>query len=88
MAVLGNVLLDVRTNFTIATYYIHCALCAIANMPLCPSVGLSVTSWYYVKTAEHIVEILSPPDSPISFLATEHRSEIPTRSPVTSQAAR
>ena len=47
-----------------------------------PSVCLSVTRWYCIKTAEYIVMLCSPHDSPfILVLCTPRFREIPTGSP-------
>jgi len=47
------------------------------------SVRRSVTRWHCVKTAKHIVEILSPPDNPDSITQDAMRSRVrngPSRS--------
>ena len=49
---------------------------------LCPSVRMSVTRWYCIKTAERIVMISLPHDSPfILVLCVSISSRIPTGSP-------
>jgi len=42
--------------------------------PVCLSVRLSVTRWYCIKTAEHIVMLFSPHDSPFILVLCISRS--------------
>ena len=46
-----------------------------------PSVRPSVTRWYCIKMAEHIVMLSSPHDSHSSFVCIKDIREIPTGSP-------
>jgi len=48
-----------------------------------PSVRLSVTRWYCIKTAEHIVMLSSPRDSPFILVLCVYQDlrDIPTGSP-------
>ena len=50
---------------------------------VCPSVRPSVTRWHTIKTAEYIVMLSSPHDSPFhsSFVCIKDIREIPTGSP-------
>jgi len=41
---------------------------------VCPSICLSVTRWYCIKTAEHIVVLSSPHDSPFILVLCLSRS--------------
>ena len=56
--------------FTRDSIYAIARICH-AN-PICPSVSSSVTRVYCIKTAESIIEILSPSDRPI-ILVFHHR---------------
>jgi len=51
---------------------------------VCPSVCLSVTRVYCIKTAEHIIEILSLSDRPI-ILVFRHQGSLRKSEGVTSQ---
>ena len=53
------------------------------RLSVCPSVRLSVTRWYCIKTAEHIVMLSSPHDSPFILVLVVYQDlrEIPTGSP-------
>jgi len=53
------------------------------RLDVCPSVRPSVTRWYCIKTAERIVIISSPHDSPFILVLCIYQDlcEIPTGSP-------
>jgi len=63
-------------------FYARQHICYSAYMPrqfrpsVRPSVRLSATRVYCVKTAEHIIEILSPSDRPI-ILVFRHQGSLP-----------
>jgi len=56
-------MLNFQIIFTRDSIYAICSICH--SNSVCPSVRPSVTRVLCVKTAEHIVEILSLPDRPI-----------------------
>ena len=66
--------ISTETHFTCVSY-------AEARMPrntyrldVCPSLRLSVTRWYCIKTAENIVMLSSPHDSPLILVLCVSRS--------------
>jgi len=48
--------------------------CLSYRLSVCPSVRLSVTRWYCIKTAEHIVMLSPPHDSPFILVLCISRS--------------
>jgi len=53
------------SQFNICSFYARQHICYSAYATPIPSVCPSVTRVYCIKTAEHIIEILSPSDRPI-----------------------